>query len=401
MPKRPPAHEGARVRATPIVDLALVLSTAFCIGMTIGLFPPLLALNVEARGFETSWNGLLGAMAPLAGVAVSPFVPRVIARINPVGAFALGGVFQAFCASLFPVVEHFSLWFALRFLMGVGMGLQWVVSESWVNRLAAGPHRGLILSIYVVIISAGLSVGPVIMKLFGATGSPPFMAGGALFILSLAPLLFARRGVEAESAGEELVPILTALKRNPPIMLAALADGFVFLTLMVLLPVYLLRIGATEDLAISYMTALFPGGLGFQIAIGYLLDRFAVQSVLAVACGVMVLCLAMTPPVIESPGLAWAIFPVMGAMSAGFYTAGLAGLNDTFKASEMSSGNNAFTMIWYIGALCGPPTAGYAMLVWEPHGILVTTAASCVVLGAANLLARLSAKSGAGVAGRA
>ena len=84
-------------------SIGLVLSTAACIGITLGLFSSLIALNVESRGFDTSWNGMLPAMPAVAGVLVGPFVPRAIARLGPLRTFLLSWALAVIAACLFPI----------------------------------------------------------------------------------------------------------------------------------------------------------------------------------------------------------------------------------------------------------------------------------------------------------
>ena len=164
--------------------VTLVMSTALCIGLTIGLFPALLSLNVEARGYDTSWNGLLAAMHGIAGLAVGPFVPRLMARLGALRTYVAAVALAASTVLLFTVFQDLKVWFLLRFILGVGLGIQWIVSETWVNQVALGPRRGAIISIYVVILSVGLALGPLIMTIVGTLGAAPFLVSAALIALS-------------------------------------------------------------------------------------------------------------------------------------------------------------------------------------------------------------------------
>jgi len=193
------AAPASRVRY--LIDLAMLLSTAFCVGITLGLFPPLLALNVEAHGVDAFWNSVLDTAQPMAGILACPFIPRIIARIGYFNSFILGSAISAIASWLFPAFRNFWFWTALRFAMGVGMGLQWVAGEAWISRLAAGPRRGFILSIYVVFLSAGLTAGPLVLQVFGTFGAAPFVVGGVVLATTAVPLIFSRRSHEDEAAG--------------------------------------------------------------------------------------------------------------------------------------------------------------------------------------------------------
>jgi MFS family permease len=151
-------------------ELVLAMSTALCYGIALGLFPALLALNVESSGFDTYWNGLLGAVPALAGMAIGPFTPRIVARLGARPSYFAGAALSISTAALFPFLPSLGAWFVLRFLMGAGLAIQFVVGESWVNNLAQSGTRGRILGVYVIALSVGLFIGPSIMSFAGTRG---------------------------------------------------------------------------------------------------------------------------------------------------------------------------------------------------------------------------------------
>lgn len=367
-------------------NVILVMSTAFCIGVTLGLFPALIALNVENRGFDTSWNGLLAAMPALAGIAVGSFVPRIIKQLGAFRAYVLAVSLAVIAVCLFPIFTNLAVWFVIRFAMGVGMGVQWMVSEMWVNRLAIGPRRGLILSIYVVVLSVGLSMGPLIMSILGTQGAGPFFFTAALLVVSCLPLFFASGSSASENVESRPMTLVAAILRKPSAMLASVVDGFVFQTLMVFLPLYFIRLGTSETMAINLLTAFFVGGIVLQLMVGYLLDRFSPAIVLIGCCMLLFVGLVVMADIRDTPIMIWIVLLVMGGAGAAIYTSGLAGINDAFSAEEMPSGTSMFTMLWYLGGLLGPATAGFAMEWWNPYGMAAVVALSVVVLAAANAL---------------
>ena len=378
--------------ANPWRSILLVLSTAACIGVTLGFFPSLVALNVESRGWDTSWNGALAAMPALAGILIGPFVPRVVAAFGLLRTFLVSSGVAIAAACLFPVFSELVPWFLVRFAMGVGMGCQWVVSETWLNRLAIGPRRGMILSAYVFVLSAAIGIGPFLLSQLGSHGQRPFLAAAALLAVSCLPLLFV--GPPAVEAGGETraLSLLQAFLRKPSVMLTGLADGFVFQTLLVFTPLYFMRLGASEPVALQFLTLFCAGGVVLQFLIGYMLDRFAPSLVLAICCSLLVAGLALVAQVWEIPLLAWPMMLLMGGAAAAIYTAGLAGINDTFAPAEMPSGTAAFSVLWYVGGLTGPVLAGSAMEAWNPHGMPVVVAAACIALVAANAVALMGAR---------
>ena len=372
-------------------SIALVLSTAGCIGLTIGLFPSLIALNVESRGFDTSWNGLLAAMPPLAGILVGPFVPRVISALGTLRAFLLSSGVAVVAVCLFPVYSELEAWFVIRFAMGVGTGCQWIVSETWLNRLATGPRRGTILGLYVFVLSGAIAVGPYLLSQIGTQGRAPFLATAALLVISCLPLFLADRAVAEEASKAPALSLLQAFRRKPSAMLTGLIDGFVFQTLLVFIPLYFMRLGSPESSALFFLTLFCIGGVILQFLIGYMLDRMRPAVVLIICCSILIVGLGLISSVRDVPLLAWPVVLVAGGAAAAIYTTGLAGINDAFKPEEMPSGTAAFSVLWYIGGLTGPAVAGYALDIWNPHGMPAVVAAACGFLIAVSTIAALRA----------
>ena len=364
--------------------VGLVLSTALCIGVTIGLFPALLAINLDERGFDTSLNGLLAAMHGLSGLIVGLFVPRLVAWLGAMKLYVASVVLAAVMACLFAFFDSLPAWFVIRFLMGAGLGMQWIVSETLMNQVAQGPRRGMIISLYVVVLGIGLSIGPLILTLVGTDGLLPFACVAGLLLLSCLPLAFLSSVRQESPADGKPIGLIAAFLRCPSAMLAGAADGFVFQAFMALLPIYFLRLGTEQNAALGMLNAFAIGTVVMQLAIGFLLDRFSPDKVVVAAS--LLLCLGLLLISVEGFGelTRWLIVALMGGPAAVLYTAGLAGVNDAFSAEEMASGTAAFTVIWHVGGLSGPAVVGLAMQVWDPYGFLVAIAAALAVLICTN-----------------
>jgi MFS family permease len=375
-------------RQSRVREVTLAMSTALCYGIALGLFPALLSLNLENNGFEASWSGLLGATPAIAGMVIVPFSPRIVARFGARPTYFATAALSVSTAALFPVFPSLAAWFVLRFLMGAGLAVQFVIGESWVNNLADGPSRGRILAIYIIVLSVGLFVGPSIMSFAGTEGHPPFLVAAGLILLACLPILLARHMLPPAADAARVMGFFDALLRKPAAMITGLFDGFIFQTLLIFLPIYALRLGASEELAIQYLAVCMLGGIPLQLLIGYLLDRIGAEAVLVLTCAMIVPAIPAFAWLVDEPVAAWPILILMGAASAAIYTAGIAAVSGSFNAEEMPSGTAAFNVFWYAGAIAGPAVGGYAMTLWDPHGVAASIILSSIVLGLANALAR-------------
>jgi MFS family permease len=386
------ADAALATRQGRVRELTLAMSTALCYGIALGLFPALLSLNLENNGFAASWSGLLGATPAIAAMVVVPFSPRIVARMGARPAYFAAAALSVSTAALFPVFPSLGAWFVLRFLMGAGLSVQFMIGESWVNNLADGPSRGRILGIYIIVLSVGLFVGPSIMSFAGIEGHPPFLVAAALLFLACLPILLARHMLPPVEDAARIMGFLKALLRKPSAMITGVFDGFIFQTLLIFLPVYALRLGASEEHAIQYLTIYMLGGIPLQLLIGYLLDRIGAEAVLVLTCAMIALALPAFAWLVDELA-AWPILILMGAGSAAIYTAALAAVSSSYNAEEMPSGTAAFNVFWSAGAVSGPAVGGYAMTLWDPHGVAASVIVSCIVLGFANALARRHRKS--------
>ena len=73
-------------------------------------------------------------------------------------------------------------------------------------------------------------------------------------------------------------------------------------------------------------------------------------------------------------GSIWTFAPtlfVFGGVVVGLYTVGLTLLGERFRGADLASANSAFVLMYSVGALAGPPVSGYAMELWDPHGLVI------------------------------
>lgn len=351
-------------------SLVAVIASVTAIGMTIGLVMPVLAFNLEARGTPSVLIGLMAAMPPIAILVCGPFLPTVVRRLGALPSLYLATAVSTAALLLFPVFPSLPAWFALRFLMGSGIALGWVVSETWINAVATDRNRGLVIGIYGASLSGGLGTGPLVVALVGTTGALPFLVGGAMLAASALPLLIAT-GVAPALRDPTPARLLNSIRQAPSAMTAALVNGATFSTQFALLPLYGLHSGLGENGAGALLTWLMVGNIGLQVFLGRLVDlwgphRLLILCGLATALGAVALPFAM-----HSQALSWTLLVLWGGLTGGVYTVGLTLLGRRFPRAELAGASTAFVMIFEVGSLAAPPLAGAAMDLWDPHGMLL------------------------------
>jgi MFS family permease len=175
------------------------------------------------------------------------------------------------------------------------------------------------------------------------------------------------------------------LRTAPSENFAGFINGASWGTQLSLLPLYAIHSGAEPGRALQLLTGMCVGSLACQPVVGRLIDRFSPSHVLIVCGAAQLAICAVLAQSIASDMAIWPLVFAWGAAVGGMYTAGLAGLGSKFAAGDLPAASTGFTMVWEVGALCGPAITGIAMQVWDPHGLAVVLA----VLGGFLLLASL------------
>ena len=366
--------------------LAAVIGTAFGVGVSVGAVVPLLSLNLEQRGFDAAEIGINAAMFPLGAVGFSFLVPRIVAWLGIFNAIVASITLTSALMLLFPAVDDYFAWCAIRLAIGCVGVVHWIASETWINLLARDDNRSRVMAIYATVMAGGFVGGPLLLSLTGIQGWTPFIAVAAASLLALVPVLLIRSAPPA--MGESLHTGLFAVMRAVPlVMAAALTAGFVDAALFSLIPVYQVRAGHAEQLAVMTLSVFMAGNLILQYPLGWIADhtnrRYAAIATAAIIAGGAIAYPLMLPAL--GPAF-WLMMFVWGGVSWGMYTLGLALLGERFRPAELAAANAAFVMMYEVGSISGPVAAGAALDRWPVHGLPVAVGLAAALFIAAALL---------------
>lgn len=335
--------------------------------------PPLISIRLENAGVSTGWNGLLASMPSLAILALGAYFPLVLKRFGPLPSFYVCTAIAIACLLLFPLSDNYWFWLVLRLLSGATLGLQWVISESWINSLAAGSRRGTVLGLYVAVFCAGLAVGPLILSVIGTTGYLPFLLCAGAYVLCGLPLPLAKP-MEKLPEHQKPLSLMIVLKRAPAENIGSFINGATWGSLIALFPLYAMHLSLVQSEALEFLTAMCVGSLLCQPLIGRLVDYFTPRRVLMATGLIQIAVSAVLAMALTSTLAGWLLLLLWGAAIGGIYTASLTGLGARFADVDLPAASTAFTLVWEAGALSGPLLIGLSMLGWDPHGLAVSMA---------------------------
>jgi MFS family permease len=384
MPSVAPIDDSA-LAASQKFNLAAVYSASFGVGLIFGFQPPLMALVLERGGASSFEIGAVTSISTLAVMMCGPFYPRAIARLGLRAAIILGIAVSTAMLLVMPLLPGFGGWLALRFVTGCALGLEWIASEIWLNRISTDSSRGTVMGAYATVFAAGVMAGPLLLQVTGTSGWRPFAAGALCLALTALPLFAARDRSSGEDGPREGLQWLRIARAAPTVMVAALIAGLVESAYVSLLPVYALRRGLDEPHSLVLVTVFLAGNVLLQLPIGWLGDRLGRQRVLALCAVVCVLGPILLSPVMGIPWLVWPLLLLWGGTMYGFYTQGIALLGESYPHAELADANTVFVVVYCAGGIVGPSLGGLAMDWWTPNGLLVFLSVAPLLLAAAWL----------------
>lgn len=377
---------GGNIAALAVV---MALASSFAIGQ--GLSYPLLSFTLVRQGVPPWLIGLNTAMMPLGLIASAPLVPILARKLGPARLAFLSALMLAGLLAVIGAFQSLEVWFPARLLLGCAINGLYVTSETWVNQLATPERRGRILGIYATAMSLGFALGPFVLIVTGTEGWPPFLVGIGLALAIAAALLAVRRklpGLDGQAASS----VRAFLPLAPFLLATVLVVAAYEQAALSLLPVF----GTLNDLPQNIMAIsvgmLIVGNIAVQVPIGWLVDAWSQRGVMILLAAIGAGGAVLLPFAVADIRLLWPLLFVWGAAAYSVYTIALIELGTRFEGSLLLAGNAAFSAMWGIGGIIGPPVSGAAMDALGPNGLPLILGTLYVGLLAAAILRREAAR---------
>ncbi len=366
-------------------SLVASIVTIVAVDIAIGLTFPLLALVLEARGVDARTIGLNAAMSPLGIILAGPFIPRVAARLGGKRVALAAMALTMVSLASFPLTANLTVWFIMRFILGVAGGALYSLSEAWIMHFAEDGSRGRVTAIYASVLSLGFCIGPFLIPFTGINGFAPFVIAIAMVGLSMVPFRFIHLDDSEFANVDEGGGFFGFVARAPLLLFAVGALTLFDAVMLAFFPIYGLRSGLSLHDATWALGLAIGGNAVLQYPVGWIADRWSRTGVLVVAA-FMTIALALALPFAVTNWALWPVALLIGSSAYAVYTVALTVLGDEFRGASLVAGSAAFGTTWGIGGIIGPPIAGQALESLGPDGIAWFLAATYGLLAASLVL---------------
>jgi len=338
---------------------ALVATWTLLLGMALlmlgaGLQGTLVGLRAALEGFPTLLAGVVLAAYYFGYMGGSLITPALVSSVGHIRVFAALTSLASVLILLQGVFVAPLPWTLLRIASGFCFAGIYVVAESWLNDRVDNEHRGLLLSLYMLVCYAGLGLGQLLLNVADPRSTVLFILVSVLISVAMVPM-----ALTASSAPEFSVPARVRLRdlyrRSPLGVVGVALSGAVSGCLFSLGALYAGGKGFSTLEVSLFMAAAILAACITQLPVGRISDRIDRRKVIAAACLLAVLG-AMGAWWIE--GLSrtgfFAMVAVYGGMSLTLYSLSLAHVNDQVPAQERVGTSSTLILLNGAGAFVAP-----------------------------------------------
>ena len=352
-----------------------------------GLTMPLLSLVLDHQGVDETLIGLNAGTYFIAVFAVAPLATRLLRARGPALLMLASILATVVLLALLRAFPNVWLWFPLRFALGMAASFLWIAGEAWVNHSATETHRGRIIAIFGIVVSAGFALGPLILSMTGTEGWAPFLVTIALLLVAAAVL------AGALGSSPKLRGKTGPLARYVLLAPVAMFGYFVFAAgdamLLTFLPIYAAGLGVGEVDAIRLLTVLAAGSMALQYPIGWLADRVSNYAIAAAMGAVLLAGSAALPWALPLPAVSIVFMFFYGGALGALYTISLVLLGRRFKGADLSAASAMLAVMFCLGSFIWPSAGGAALDRFGgdamPVSLIAAYALFLVIVGAAWL----------------
>ncbi|SLN29644.1 putative MFS-type transporter YcaD [Roseivivax jejudonensis] len=344
-----------------------------------GLQGSLMGVRGGAAGFSPFVMSVVISAYFLGFMIASRITPELIRRVGHVRVFAALGSLISGALIVFPIIEHPSVWIAMRVLLGFAFCGVYVTSESWINNAASNDTRGQSMSLYMITQMVGIIAAQALLVVPDPSGFLLFIIPSVLVSISFAPILLA---ISPTPAFESTKPmnILKLFHTSPLGFVGMSLMGAVFALQFGMSAVFATVAGLTLQQTSIFVAAFYVGALICQYPLGWLSDRMDRRVLIAaVACagGVAGLAgLVLSDSFVVLVGVA----AVIGGSANPLYSLLIAYVNDFLDVEDMASASAGLMFVNGVGAVVGPIVTGWLMGVLGARGYFVPIAVPMLAL---------------------
>ncbi len=340
---------------------ALAATWTLLLGMALlmlgaGLQGTLVGLRASLEGFPILLAGVMLAAYYLGYMAGSLMTPALVRSVGHIRVFAAFTSLASVLILLQGVFVAPLPWMLVRIVFGFCFAGIYIVAESWLNDRVDNEHRGLLLSLYMLVCYAGLGLGQLLLNLADPRSTVLFILVSILISVAMIPMALTTSSAPEFSVSVPARVRLRDLFRSSPLGVVGVAmSGAVSGCLFSLGAIYADGNGFTTFEVSLFMAVAILAGCLTQLPVGRLSDRMDRRKVVITVCLLAALAAsgAWGLEEISRAGF-FAMVAAYGGMSLTLYSLSSAHVNDHVPADSRLGASSTLILVNGAGAFIAP-----------------------------------------------
>ena len=119
------------------VRFGILLGLILIAGFIQGMLMPIVAIVFQQAGIPSSVNGLHATGLYIGILIATPFMEGVLRKFGYRTILLIGSSLIIIPLFLFPVWKSLLFWFLLRFVIGIGMSMLQIGTQTWVTSFSS------------------------------------------------------------------------------------------------------------------------------------------------------------------------------------------------------------------------------------------------------------------------
>ena len=354
------------------------------IGLAVGVQGSLLGVRGVLEGFNDMSIGLLMSCYFAGFLAGSQLTPKLIQRVGHIRIFAALSAVASVAILIHALFVNPWVWAVMRLLTGFAFSTIYVVSESWLNQSSNNANRGQILSIYTVILLAGICAGQFMLNLADPAGFTLFILISVMVSVAAVPILLSI--VPTPPIEEtERVTMSHLWYRTRVGVIAIIVSQWVSSMLFGMGAVYATRLGFTVAEVANFMGSMMAGGMILQWPLGKLSDMIDRRWVIGFSCLAGVFVALLISFINEASLWLYGLIFLFGGCSLSLYSIVVAFTNDHLRPAEIVPASGTIVLIAGLTSITGPVTAVFWLQIFGLKSFFVLLAASLLGMGVMSI----------------
>jgi MFS family permease len=347
-----------------------ILLFAMAMGINLVTFPTVLNKN----NVSPSLIGVAFTLDTFGGILMSFFLSKIVSHFTMMKTMRFAVfVYAAIILTIYFYQTYF-LWAFLAFTMGSLWFAYVITRQSWLNMLVENNQRGVALGVFSTMLSAGIALGPVVVKFTGAENYLSFVISALLTLCSFWCLTPLKNKPQAQLEKQH-ISIKKFFTKNPPISLARFFLDFQTYFLLTFSVIFGVKIGLSYEAAGLLITAYMASGF-CDLFVGFALKKWQPISLINFGFAGSLCCFA-SMIFIHNYHFLLAAYFVFGLFIACIFVSSFKASNDDYEKEKLVAANSTFQLVGSLGALFGSLVGGILFNIFGAIGFPITIVLSC------------------------